>query len=110
MSPTANQTPGQDDGGIVAAGSQVAPGALISACALASPDGVIGRHLLANACASVAHDSVVGDFVTLGPRACVNGSVRIGDGISPARRGEVVGRLATRAIAAGARIMLTGLA
>jgi len=109
LSPTANQTPGQDNGDIVAAGSQVAPGGLISAYALVSPDVVIGRHLLANACASVAHDIMVGDFVTLGPRACVNGSVRIGDGISPARRGEVVGRVATRAIAAGTRIVLTDL-
>lgn len=36
-------------------------------------------------------------------------ALRPGDGISPARRGEVMGRLATRAIAAGTRIMLTDL-
>ncbi len=66
---------------IVISSARVAPGALIAHHALINADASVGRHLIANVHASVAHDCVIGDFVTLGPRACVNGSVRIGDGV-----------------------------
>jgi len=64
---------------VIATSARVGIGTVVAAHAVVNPGTVIGENVIVNTSASIDHDCTIADGVHISPRACLAGSVRVGE-------------------------------